>query len=67
MITIHPPVIHWHHTDRLPPEDPRFVWEAGRRAYNQAFAHRPVLEPLRDVAQRFAAERARSGSALTTA
>ncbi|MGA5824282.1 hypothetical protein ACPC54_41375 [Kitasatospora sp. NPDC094028] len=64
-ITLPSHSIIWHHADQLPPEDPNYTSPAGRSAYNTAFAHKPLLDPLDDVAQWFAAERSRPGSALT--
>ncbi|MFF2080561.1 hypothetical protein ACFVXG_38085 [Kitasatospora sp. NPDC058162] len=64
-ITLQPLSIIWHHADQLPPEEPNHTSPAGRSAYNTAFAHKPLLGPLDDVAQWFAAERSRAGSALT--
>ncbi|MFD8781325.1 hypothetical protein [Kitasatospora sp. NPDC059599] len=66
-VTIQPVSILWLPGDQLPPEEPKYASPKGRQAYNDAFAGRPVLEPLEGVAQWFAEERTRPGSALRSA
>ncbi|MGW2546334.1 hypothetical protein ACWC5I_37070 [Kitasatospora sp. NPDC001574] len=63
-LTLQPVSVHWLPADELPPENPKYASPKGRQAYNDTFAHRPLLEPLEDVAQWFTTERNRTGSVL---